>query len=93
MHVVIAILYGTVCYLSGLLYCIIAAPEMLLMTVICGPLIISGIVALLITVDSILWALGAKKRAARRLEEARADMLAREERRAAIRNEQRRRAA
>lgn len=93
MHCVIAILYGTVCYLSALLYCIIAAPEHLLLIIICGPVIISGIVAVLVTIDSIWWALGSKARAARRLEEARLDQLAREARRTAIRDEQRLRAA
>jgi hypothetical protein len=90
LHVVLALLYSVVCYLSGLLYCVIVAPEHLLMVIICGPVIISGVVAFLITVESIWWAMGARRRAERRLEATRLDIAEREARRLAARDERRR---
>lgn len=88
--IVIATLYGMVIYLAALLYCLIAAPDLFLMVTLCGPVIISGTVAVLVTLDAIWCAATARRRTARRIEDARAELLAREAKRSAVRDERRR---
>lgn len=88
--IVIATLYGMVVYLATLLYCLIAAPEHFMMVTLCGPVIISGAVAVLVTLDAIWWATTARRRTDRRIEDARAELLAREAKRRAVRDERRR---
>ncbi|HJV52813.1 MAG TPA: hypothetical protein VJ652_15200 [Noviherbaspirillum sp.] len=66
MHVVIMITYGFTLWTAALAYAVITGEWKVSTVLYTGPLIISGGVALLTTVDSLWWALGAKRRDAMR---------------------------
>lgn len=82
MHVLVAFLFGLLTYLTAMLYSMFDAPEYFLTIVFTGPVIISGTIMVMITIDNVCWLMGAKRRASIELDQARARELVKRARRA-----------
>lgn len=55
MHYVIALLYGFTLWLGAVLFCLILTPDLVQVAILACPLIVSGSMALILTLDWAIW--------------------------------------